>query len=398
MRRRAAPLLGLLGATSLLASCALGPLEPPSDRTTSYPMSADAWTMEPPLLSMGDAAAAARFARYEGMPAGTMTLNEGVAASNTARFSTGVIDFDIKPLGYDDAGVIFHREGSADGEFVYLRADPDCPAANDCIQYAPITHTMMAWNIYPNDQGPAPITPTGWNHVHIEVVGGGMRVFVNHAAEPSLVIARLSGLRQDGGVAFKGPAVYANLVIDPDAAAGLPVVPAARVEPGTIRAWRASPPTAHDRGGAVLAGDAPAADAWRPIEAEPTGLVNLGRAFGPARAPSPSLAWLKTEVTADAPMRRTLQVGFAEEVWVFLDGRLVYAGSNQYFPTDARLSPDGRLEPDNALIPLDLREGRNEIILAVGNDWRSREGPFEPSPYGWGAEARFDRIEGLHLH
>ena len=361
-------------------------------------MSGDAWTMEPPIPSMGGEAASAKFTRYEGMPTGTMTLNEGVAASKTVRFSTGVIDFDIKPLGYDDAGVVFHREGSAEGEFVYLRANPDCPAADDCIQYAPITHTMLNWNIYPNYQNPAPISPTGWNHVHIEVIGDGMRVYFNHAAEPSLVVPRLRGLRHDGGLAFKGPAVFANLVIDPHATAGLSAVPAASVEAGTIMAWRASSPTAYDRNGIVVAKDVPTSDAWRPIEVEPTGLVNLGRAFGLAQAPSSSLAWLKTEVAASATMRRTLQVGFAEEVWVFLNGQLVYSGRNQYFPMETRLSPDGRLEPDNASIPLDLSKGRNEIILAVGNDWRSAKGPFEPSHYGWAAEARFNQIEGLNLH
>jgi hypothetical protein len=361
-------------------------------------MSADTWTMEPPIPSMGGEAGSAKFERYESMPTGTMTLNEGVAASKIARFSTGSIDFDIKPIGYDDAGVVFHRQGSEDGEFVYLRANPDCPAANDCIQYAPITHTMMGWNIYSNYQGPAPISVTGWNHVHIEVIRDGMRVYVNHAAEPSLVVPRLWGLRHDGGIAFKGPAIYANLVVDPHASAGLSVIPHARVQAGTIMAWRAAPPSAYDRSRTVSAKDAPVGDVWRPIEVEPTGLVNLGRAFGLARAPSPSLGWLKTEVTASAPMRRTLEVGFAEEVWVFLNGQLVYSGRNQYFPSETRLSPDGRLEPDNASIPLTLRAGRNEIILAVGNDWRSHKGPLEPSHYGWAAEARFREMAGLDLH
>lgn len=394
----AAALAGLIGATRLPPSRALVSAEAPLDRKTSYPMSANAWTMEPPIPSMGGEAASAKFARYEGMPTGTMTLNEGVADSKMARFSTGVIDFDIKPLGYDDAGVVFHRESSAEGEFVYLRANPDCPAANDCIQYAPITHTMMAWNIYPNYQGPAPISPTGWNHVHIEVIGDGMRVYVNHAAESSLVVPRLWGLAHDGGVAFKGPAVYANLVVDPHPSAGQSVVPAASVEAGTVTAWLAGPPSAYDRRVTVTAKDAPADNAWRAIEVEPTGLVNLGRAFGLARAPSPSLAWIKTEVIASAPVRRTLQIGFAEEVWVFLNGQLVYSGRNTYFPPETRLSPDGRLERDNASIPLDLRKGRNDIMLAVGNDWRSSKGPFEPSHYGWAAEARFSQTDGLDLH
>ena len=398
MKSLATSLVALFGAMSLLASSALASVGPAADGKTSLDMSADAWTMEPPIYNLENVAGAATFARYEGMPTGTMTLNYGVAASRNARFSTGTIDFDIKPLGYDDAGVIFHRRGLVDGEFVYLRANPDCPAADDCVQYAPITHTMMNWNIYPNYQSPAPISSTGWNHVRIEVVGDGMRVYLNYAAQPSLIVPRLRGLRPDGGIALKGSAVFANLVIDPRASADLPTVPAASVQPGTIMAWRAASPSVYDRSGSVVARETPAGDAWRPIEVEPTGLVNLGRAFGLARAPAPSLAWLETEITASEPMHRTLQVGFAEELWVFLNGRPVYSGSNQYYPVETRLSPDGRLEPDNASIPLDLREGRNKIILAVGNDWRSGKGPFEPSHYGWGAEARFTRMDGLALH
>ena len=400
MRSQATSLVELLGVISLLSSCAMGSIELPSAGAgkTSYPMSADAWTMEAPIYSLDGEAGAAHFARYEGMPTGTMVLNYGVATSKTAHFSTGTIDFDIKPLGYSDAGVIFHREGLVNGEFVYLRANPDCPAADDCLQYAPITHTMMNWNIYPNFQGPAPISSTGWNHVQIEVIGDGMRIYLNHAAQPSLVVPRLRGLRPAGGLAFKGPAVFANLIIDPHAATGLSAVPAASVEPGTIMAWRAASPSVYDRNGTVTVKDVPVGDAWRPIEAEPTGLVNIGRVFGLARAPSPSLAWLKTQVTASAPMHRTLQVGFTDEVWVFLNGQLVSADRNQYYPNTTRLSPDGRLEPDNASIHLDLCKGRNEIILAVGNDWRSQAGPFEPSVYGWAAEAHIYPIEGLDLH
>jgi hypothetical protein len=82
---------------------------------------------------------------------------------------------------------------------------------------------------------------------------------------------------------------------------------------------------------------------------------------------------------------------------VFLNGQLVYSGKNQYFPPETRLSPDGRLEPDNASIPLELRKGSNELILAVGNDWRSSNGLLAPSHYGWAVEARINQIDGLDL-
>ena len=89
-----------------------------------------------------------------------------------------------------------------------------------------------------------------------------MLVYINHAAEPSLVVPRLWGLRHDGGLASKEPAIYANLVVDSSASAGLSVVPAAPVKAGTVTAWRAAPPTAYDRSGTVLPKDVPAGDAW----------------------------------------------------------------------------------------------------------------------------------------
>lgn len=69
------------------------------------------------------------------------------------------------------------------------------------------------------------------------------------------------GARHDGGPAFKGPAEYANVIIDPHASAGLPAVLVTSVEPGTIVAWRAAAPSAYDRNGIVMAKDAPVGEA-----------------------------------------------------------------------------------------------------------------------------------------
>lgn len=367
------------------------------DTAISYRMDASGWTMAQPVGWVGKTGGAATFARDEGMPNGTMTLNEGLAVLNAGSFSTGQIDFDVKPLGYDDAGIIFHRRGEEDGEFVYVRANPDCPAALDCVQYAPITHRLMGWNIYPNYQGPAPISATGWNHVTIQVADGRMAVYFNHATEPSIAVARLLGLAQDGGIAFKGPAVYANLVVHPDARPDLGKIVAQPSVPGTVTAWLAAPPTVRDRSSPVSASEIPSSTAWHPIDVEPSGLVNFGRAFGAARAPALSTAWLRMAIVASAPMRTVLHVGFAIQGSVFLNGRLVYSGNNPYYPSKDRLSPGGRIAFDNASVPLDLHRGRNEVVLAVGNDWRADEPTARLSHYGWAAEARLDPEEGLDV-
>ena len=102
-------------------------------------------------------------------------------------------------------------------------------------------------------------------------------------------------------------------------------------------------------------------------------------------------------VTASAATRRTIRIGWARQVSVFLNESFVFSGDNPYYPSDHRLSPNGRLEPDNASIPLDLRQGKNDIVLAVGNGWRTQAGVEKAGLYGWAAEAHFDELGGIRL-
>ncbi len=377
---------------AVMPACAATP-----SSTTVFPMAEAAWSAAPPVAWVGKEPPSLTFARYEGMPSGTMTVNDAVALSSNATFSDGTIEFDIKPLAYSDTGIIFRRHGTDAGEFVYVRANPDCPAADDCIQYAPIVHGRMDWDIYPNFEGQAPLSATGWNHLRLVVSGQSMLVYVNHEAEPVLTVDRLRGLTQDGGIALKGPAIYANLVIRSNGRDAPPALPVAAPDPGTITAWLAAPPEALPIDRPVPASRIPGPDAWRPVDAEATGLVNLGRAFGSPHAPSPSIGWLKTVVEAAAPARRAFRFGWARQITVFLNGEAVFSGDNPYYPAERRLSPNGRLEPDNATLPLLLRQGRNEIVLAVGDGWKTAQGVEKLSPYGWAAEAHVDDLRGIML-
>ena len=112
-------------------------------------------------------------------------------------------------------------------------------------------------------------------------------------------------------------------------------------------------------------------------------------------APAIELGWIRTGIDAAFTGRRTLQLGWARQITVFLDGRRVFAGSNPYRPVGRRLSPDGRLQSADASVTLDLHRGRNELVLAVGNGWITGDGREVGSSYGWGAEARFPEPAGL---
>jgi hypothetical protein len=394
---RTLPAAALLIFSSLVASLAPSYADTVPPGAIALPMTQDSWSEAPPEAWAGKTSASIKFARYEGMPSGTMTVNEAVAVSKDARFSSGTIEFDMKPLAYSDTGIIFRRQGNDFGEFVYARANPDCPAADDCIQYAPIVHGRMDWDIYVHFEGQAPIAPTGWNHFRLVVAGDKMLVYVNRQTEPSLVVPRLQGLSTDGGIAFKGPALYANLVLRPGAPEALPGLHEPPPDPGTITAWLTAAPDAFPVDRPVPAADIPPANVWRKLQAEPSGLVNLSRAFGSPKAPMPAIGWLKTVIEAASPLQRTLRIGWAREVTVFLNGKPIFSGDNTYYPEAHRLSPNGRLEPDNASIPLALRQGKNEIVMAVGDRWTTGQGIEKLSPYGWGAEAHLDDLTGITL-
>lgn len=354
-----------------------------------------------PEISMSaaqwDSPSGTGFERREGFPAGLMTLKNGIATLKDAEFSNGTLEFDMKPLAFADTGIQFRRKDEGTAEFVYLRADPDCPAANDCIQYAPITHGLMQWDIYSKFQGSAPISEKGWNHVKIVAAKKRMRVFINRQPTPSLDVA-LQGLSDSGGIAFKGPAIFANLVLDPDDIGGLkdePERPAGPKDPRIVTEWLVSPPTVAPTTRDPNSSDIPGPRKWTRFETESDGLANMSREFGPT--PAPALVWLKAHVRANGAQSKNVQLGWARKIWVFVNGSMVYAKDNPYYPEAKRLGPEGRLRLDNATIALPLHKGENEIVVAVGNTWQTYQGAVKPSPYGWGMIMVFEDLSNLQL-
>jgi len=351
----------------------------------SYPMTADIWQGEKTT-----------FTPNEAFPTGLMTVTEGFAVLKDATFAQGTIEFDIKALDYADTGILFHRRDKDTAEFVYLRANPDCPAANDCVQYAPITNGRMQWNAYSRYQHDAPIMASGWNHLRIVVADGRLRLFVNHSPEPSLDVARLQGLADRGGIAVKGPAIFANLVIRPDDKGPPAPPPVELAQTGMVRHWQLGPVTPAPASGIPTPIDIPNTG-WQPFATESDGLANLARAIPRNTGAGREVAWLKVEIDAAASGPRTIDLGFVPRAWLFLNGAQVYAGENFYYPVNQRLAPAGRFAPDNARITLSLRKGKNTLVLATDDAWRDPDGTMWPNHYGWAATVRFESLAGLTL-
>ena len=270
-------------------------------------MSADHWHMleADSMGPKGDA----QFIRKEGFPQGLLLLKAGSASLDGLTFRNGTIEYDFKPLAADMPGLQFRVSGTGralDGEEVYERMFGNERASDDGIQYAPMIHGFMLWNVYPQYQSHAPLI-NGWNHVRLVVSGRRMKVYINGSTEPTLSVGELESGSMAGALRVRGPTVFANLVVTLDAVDGLPPKPQpdpTAGEKGIVRHWEVSPLQPLTRMHTPAYSEMPTdLSAWRTVDAERGGLLNLNRQFTVSKDP-PVLIWLRYTVNADHAGRR----------------------------------------------------------------------------------------------
>jgi len=371
---------------TVLSLCLLGgPQAARADAPLEVAMTADHW----------QGSGEVEYVQMEGFPHGQLNIKRGTAVLRALTFGNGTIEFDVKLVADGIPGIQFRRRGETTAEELYVRPGPNCRASQDCIQYAPIVHSTMLWDVYPNYQRAAPIDVAGWNHIKLVISGRRMNVFVNATATPTLAIDRLEGDALDGDLMLTGPATFANLTVTRDAVEGLSPEPTADPtlgDPRWLRHWSVAPPS-------VLAADSeptlaalPASTAsWATITAERDGLINIARRYGsPTGKGVTALTWLKTSVVSDRDQAKAASIGWTREIWIFVNGKQVYAGNNGYNDVAARKAPDGRLSIDNGSVILPLRKGKNEITIALSNRFAQSSGH-----YGWGMKLRLEDVKGI---
>src|ERR1700759_3679228 len=315
----------------------------------NIPMSADQW----------QAKENAEFLRQLGFYHGLMRLNSGDAVLKDIAFSDGTIEFDVNTIGRGAPGIAFRQQDEKNFELLYLRPDPACPAFHACIQYAPQTHGVLLWDLFPQYQTRAPLRENGWNHIRMVVSGRRMNVFVNDAPTPTLQVGRLEGDALKGGLRLQGPATFANLVITPGAVDGLSPDPARDPrddDSRVVRNWHLSPASPLPDGKEPAYSEMPAASQdWKTISTERNGLVNISRVYGKALPdPNRAVPWLKTTIISDSKQSRKVDIGWTREMWVFVNGKLVYADKNLFESDVQRKVPDGRCSLENASFTLPL--------------------------------------------
>ena len=333
----------------------------------------------------------AEFLRQLGFYHGLMRLNSGDALLKDVTFADGTIEFDVDTIGRGMPGIAFRQQDEKNFELLYLRPDVACPAFHACVQYTPETHGVLLWDLFPQYQTRAPLRENGWNHIKMVISGRRMRVFVNDSPSPTLEVDRLEGDAVKGRLRLQGPATFANLVITPDAVEGLspePVRDPLDDDRGLVRNWHLSAASALPNGQEPMYSEMPpATQEWKPISTERGGLANISRVYGkPLPEQTRAVAWLKTTITSDRKQNRNVQIGWTREIWVFVNGKLVYTDKNMFESDDARKIPDARCSLENGSFTLPLEAGENEVAVAIANNF-----------FGWGLKLRVADSEGVQL-
>jgi len=181
------------------------------------------------------------------------------------------------------------------------------------------------------------------------------------------------------------------MVITPDAVDGLSPEPAKDPldgDRGLIRNWHLSTFAALPNGKDPIYSEMPSApQEWKSISTERNGLVNLSREYGrPLPEPNRTVAWLKTTIASDREQTKKVDIGWTRELWVFVNGKLVYADKNLFESEEARKAPDGRCSLENGAFTLPLEAGDNVVVVAIANNF-----------FGWGLMLRLADPEGVHL-
>ena len=307
----------------------------------------------------------------------SLLLRGGQAILKDFALRDGVIDVDVStPEVRGFFGIYFRMTHEGNGEWVYLR--PQKSGLDDAQQYTPIFRGTAVWQLYngPGFTGAVDVPRNAWMHLRLEVAGAQARLYVNDMNRPSLVMPDLKSGVQEGSIMLAGPAYFTNFQVTATSAVAwkrsLPAMPA-----GTLSEWQLSPAfPAESRNAEELPSAAELNGMkWDDVSAEPPGTVVINQYRDPPRAatmefehrldpqPGAMVVYARAWISAEREQIRKLEIGYSDDVSVFLNGRILYRGrSAQHFRDPGFL---GIVNAENDAIFLSLVKGRNELVLAV---------------------------------
>ena len=322
-----------------------------------------------------------------------LMLDGGAAVLKDLEMRDGVLDVDVAtPAVRGFFGFDFRIDSEGKNwEEVYFRQHKS--GLPDAMQYTPVLNTGRNWQLYngPGFTGAVDVPRDVWFHLRLEVSGAQAKLYVRNLEKnkPALVMSDLKSGVQKGQIALfdlTGATCFADFEVrttpDDPWQRHLPAMP-----PNTLTHWSISP--AYDALARKLEHPLTPAESgaiqWQDVEAEPPGFVVLYRYreaphprvtfaddFSKRLDPQPGMKVLyaRTSIASDREQVKKLEIGYSDDVSVFLNGNILFRGrSAQNFRDPGFL---GIVNPENDAVYLPLKKGNNELMLAVselGGGW-----------------------------
>lgn len=345
---------------------------------TIVPFDSLHWNIQAKEITVGD---------FQGQQC--LTMVDG-AANLKDNFENGIVEFDINfEKDRSFPGLMFRIADDKNYEFLYLR--PHQSGNPDAIQYCPIFLGLDTWQLYNGDGYCAAkdLPFNAWIHVKVVISGKKGELYLNNESSPTLFMYHLQREPILGGLTLDNhsPAKvrFANFSYskfsEPPLKSAPKIIPP--LEPGVIKRWQVS--TAFSEKDldlkVLLQSDDIKNLSWQTIGSEELGYINIGKYV--IKTTEKNTVFAKFDLESATNQIKQLALGFSDRCKVYLNGKLLYAGSNTFKSRDYRFY--GTIGYWDQLF-LDLKKGRNEVVIAVSETFG-----------GWGVEAKFDDLTDLSI-
>ncbi|MDJ0710629.1 MAG: hypothetical protein QNJ14_09575 [Woeseiaceae bacterium] len=316
----------------------------------------------------------------------SLHLERANATLSDVEFYNGVIEFDIAVSGNRGfSSVRWRRQEDFSGENFLVRNHKS--GERDALQYEAFHGFRSSWQLYNKDgyTTPAHIPANRWLPVKIVVKDRQADIYFDSDV-PVIHVAALKGADSPGIVQLNGAldgARFSNFRIDtsdPPALLGSALKLPAPPDRGraSIVVWeiaRVETPTLDWSEAFDIELYPTDIQDWQLAEADTSGVMNLSEYF-----PAPSfgrsddelsIALARSVIRSAGDQSVMLKIGYSDYVAVFINGTLLFSGSNRFSEDDRRYQ--GLVDLDRQ-VRIPLREGDNELLLMVGEEDR----------FGWG--------------
>ncbi|MBQ4821374.1 hypothetical protein [Aquimarina sp. MMG016] len=325
---------------------------------------------------------------YKGKDA--IYIQRGLAFLKDTKFKNGTIEFDVyltERQGFP--GVRFRAVDRNNMESFYIRAHlPNKPDSN---QAAPVINGITPWQLYfgPRYSFPYDYNYKGWTHIKLVVNGRKAQIYLDYADKPNLSWDLVHD-PQEGEIAIGGGGAsamhYANFKIDKNSYEIIDFKLTERkpIE-GLISEWEVS-----DKFEEKLLDDQELLKSlinsrkWeKRIKIEEGIAANIARQVVLRDNTPGNTVFAKITIMSDKDQLQLFEFGYSDRVVAIFNNKAIYKGNNRWRSRDYRyLGTIGLFDA----IYLDLKKGKNTLLLAVSEDFG-----------GWLVTGRFPKEKDITI-